>query len=61
MADTKTITFPEKRPNGAVVATVYYRDGAGASVDESEATAAEIVEFDEAGERVASTYGEIRR
>lgn len=46
----------EPTPNGGVRSRIAYLNDAGDLVDESVATAAEIVEFDAAGEQVFRTY-----
>ena len=43
-------------PAGGVSSVCYYRDGAGNPAPKSKATAAEIIEFDAAGNSIARTY-----
>lgn len=56
------MTSSERRegptPSGGVASEIYYLNDAGKSVDKSEATRAEIVEFDADGEVINRTYGD---
>lgn len=48
-------------PNGGVRSEIIYLDDAGANVDETVATAAEIVEYAADGTAVQRTYGRLNR
>lgn len=48
-------------PAGGVRSEIYYKDDKGEPVDKSEATAAEIVEYNAEGEVIARTYGTINQ
>ena len=53
---------PGPTPNGGVKSEIYYLDRqTREAVDESVATAAEIVELDAKGNIIHRTYGEINR
>lgn len=55
-ADPTSESREHATPGGGVRSTIYYLNDARESVPKSQATAAEIVEFDEAGMEVARTY-----
>jgi hypothetical protein len=59
MATEKTIEGAT--PAGGVKATIYYLNDERELVDEADATAAEIVEFDSAGEHIRRTYATLNR
>jgi len=57
MSTTRSLDGPT--PNGGVKSTIYFQNAKGELVDESDATAAEIVEFDANDNQIFRTYMEI--